>query len=135
MKKACPYCGKIHDRKYECEKKPAPQRSRRKGMKEDAFRWSYDWKMKREHIKRRDNYLCQACLHNLPGTVRKLNNKNLSVHHIIPLYINFDLKLDDENLITLCESHHKMAESGQISAETLLKILRNIPPEGQVGEK
>jgi 5-methylcytosine-specific restriction endonuclease McrA len=130
MKKACPYCGKIHDKKIVCDKKPAPQRTRKANAKEDAFRWSYNWKLKREYIKRRDNYLCQACLHDLPGTVRRLNNEELSVHHITPLQVDFDKKLDDENLITLCRNHHEMAENGQISAETLLKILRNIPPEG-----
>lgn len=72
---------------------------------------------------RRDKYLCVACMNDLKGTVRKLNNEDLSVHHIQPLKTNWELRLIDENLITLCRFHHEMAESGTISAETLTKIL------------
>lgn len=128
MKKACPYCGRIHDRKYHCEKKPG--RQSRTQCKEDVFRWSYDWKMKREYIKRRDRYLCLACLNGLAGTVRRLNNEKLSVHHIISVRADWELRLDDNNLITLCRMHHEMAEKGQIPAEMLLKILKKYPPEG-----
>lgn len=121
MKKACPYCGKIHDKKYQCEKKPVSYNYR--GTREDRFRWSYDWKLKREHILRRDKYLCVACLNSLPGTVKKLNNEALSVHHIRSLKTNWELRLADENLITLCNFHHEMAENGRISADTLIKYL------------
>lgn len=121
MKKACPYCGRIHDRKYICDKKPKAQK--RQKSKEDIFRWSYDWKVMREYIMRRDKYLCVACLNDLPGTIRRLNNEDLSVHHIRPLKTNFELRLDEKNLITLCRFHHEMAENGEISAERLLKIL------------
>lgn len=121
MKKACPYCGSIHDRKYICDKKPQIQK--RQKSKEDIFRWSYDWKAMREYIMRRDRYLCVACFNNLPGTVRRLNNEELSVHHIRPLKTNFELRLDEKNLITLCRFHHEKAENGEISAEKLLKIL------------
>lgn len=128
MRRACPYCGKIHSRDYQCEKKAEAFKSR--GGKEDLFRWSYDWKLKREYIMRRDKYLCVACLNGLKGTVRKLNNEDLSVHHIQPLKTNWDLRLDDENLITLCRFHHEMAENGTISAETLKEILLKHPPGG-----
>ncbi|MBR4627772.1 MAG: HNH endonuclease [Ruminococcus sp.] len=128
MKKACPYCGKIHDSKYQCSQKPDINISR--GAREDRFRWSYEWKLKREYILRRDRYLCKACLNGLPGTVRKFNNESLSVHHIIPLKSAWELRLADENLITLCRNHHEMAESGTISADTLAKILSKIPPGG-----
>lgn len=121
MKRACKYCGKIHERSFQCDKKAEAFKCR--GSREDIFRWSYEWKLKREHIMRRDKYLCVACMNNLKGTVRKLNNEDLSVHHIQPLKTNWELRLIDENLITLCRFHHEMAESGTISAETLTKIL------------
>ena len=121
MKKACQYCGKIHDKNFRCEKAPEYER----GNSEDKFRWSYEWKCKREYIKRRDRYLCRACFCGLQGTLKRLNNSDLSVHHIIPLKIDFSKRLDDDNLITLCAAHHEMAESGEISAETLMKA---IPP-------
>lgn len=81
-------------------------------------------------IMERDKYLCRACLDLLPGTVRRLNNEELSVHHIRPLRTNWEYRLDCGNLITLCRTHHEMAEKGEISAKKLLKIIKNIPPEG-----
>lgn len=126
MKKACKYCGKIHERNYLCEKKP--QRNEKKIKNIDVFRGSYDWKLKREYIKRRDKHLCQACLNNLQGTIKRINTENLSVHHIKPLFYHYDLRLDDDNLITLCDMHHELAECGKISAELLQKL---IPPKGE----
>lgn len=131
MKKACPYCGKIQDKKHICDKKPPPMfRGRKSPGREDIFRWSYDWKIKRTEIMRRDRYLCRACFNSLPGTVRRLNNEELSVHHIRPLRTNWDQRLNNGNLITLCRMHHEMAENGKISAAILLKAVQSIPPEG-----
>ena len=122
MLKACPYCGKIHAKNEVCNKKPVHQR----GDREDRFRWTQQWKDKREYIKRRDRYMCQACYNNLSGTEKRLNTEDLSVHHIRSLVTNFELRSDDKNLITLCGKHHELAEKGVISAEELIKIL---PPE------
>lgn len=121
MLKACKYCGKIHGKKEICSKKPVHQR----GDREDRFRWTMQWKNKREEIKKRDKYLCQACLNNLQGTEKRLTTDKLSVHHIKPLNTNFDERLDDSNLITLCDIHHELAEKGSISADILQKI---VPP-------
>lgn len=123
MKKACQYCGGIHDKKYICNKKTE------RGNKLDRFRWSYEWKMKRTEIMKRDRYLCRACLNNLSGTVGRICNVGLSVHHIIPLKASWEQRLESGNLITLCRFHHKMAEKGEISAEKLLKC---IPPEDKI---
>ncbi|MDE6787694.1 MAG: HNH endonuclease [Ruminococcus sp.] len=133
MKKACKYCGKIHERNFICKKKPKVQYrgyskryyKKRYNRKEDIFRSSYDWQRKRTYILKRDKYLCQACLQNLTGTVCRLTTDGLSVHHIRPLRTDFDLRLDDSNLITLCHTHHELAENGRISAEQLTKI---VPP-------
>lgn len=125
MKKACPYCGKIHDKNFKCGKFPKYFR----GNKEDKFRWSYEWKCKREYIFRRDKYLCRACYCGLSGTLKRLNNQNLSVHHIVPLKADFSKRLDDNNLITLCSAHHEMAENGEISPEILIKA---IPPISEI---
>lgn len=131
MKKACRYCGKIHDKKHICEQKPPPMfRGRNNPGREDIFRWSYDWKMKRTEIMKRDRYLCLACFNSLRGTVKRLNNEELSVHHIRPLRTSWEQRLDNRNLITLCRMHHEAAESGLIPAKILLKIVRGIPPEG-----
>lgn len=124
MKKACPYCGAIHDKGVVCSKKPLGKYHNRTELSQaDIFRGSYEWKCKREHIMKRDLYLCAACLLKMPGYTRQFNNEELSVHHIRPLNTNFDLRLDDENLITLCRNHHEMAEKCEIPAENLLKIV------------
>lgn len=39
---------------------------------------------------------CQVC-----GT-----SKNLNAHHVIPFHLDTSLELSNDNLITLCESHH-----------------------------
>ena len=126
MKKACVYCGKIHDKNFICDKKPKQKSKQTRQRHIENFRSSYDWKLKHEEIKRRDKYLCQACLNNLPGTLSRINQDSLSVHHIRPLITNWDLRLDRDNLITLCDMHHELAECGKISVDTLLEIL---PPE------
>lgn len=129
MKKSCKYCGGVHDRNYVCEKKPqtvGKKYYRKRNSEEDIFRSSYDWKKKREYIMKRDKYLCQACLNNFSGTVSRLTSDGLSVHHIIPLKNNFNLRLSDENLITLCSMHHELAEKGKIPTKVLVGII--VPP-------
>ncbi|MEY8324504.1 HNH endonuclease [Lachnospiraceae bacterium 54-11] len=128
MLKSCRYCGRIHDGKYDCGKKP--HRFKKKYEK-DSFRSSSAWQRKAEEIKERDNHLCQICIRNLYGTVSRLNSTNLSVHHAVPLKINYELRLDNSNLITLCGKHHEMAEKGVIPLDEILNIVRqqdNIPP-------
>lgn len=115
MLKSCKYCGRIHDTKFDCGKK----HKRTKPSNDiNKFRWSRKWANKRESIKKRDNYLCQVC---------KINGRytydNLEVHHIIPIAEDYEQRLDDENLITLCQEHHEKAERGEISKEYLYRLL------------
>lgn len=120
MLRSCKYCGRIHDSKFDCGKKP----KRNKPVTYiDKFRWSELWKRKRTEIKERDEYLCQACIRNLPGTIRKYVHENIQVHHNIPINVNYDLRLENSNLIALCPMHHEMAENGEISRETIQKII------------
>ena len=44
------------------------------------------------------------------------------MHHIVPVKVDYDLRLENENLITLCERHHQMAEAGEIPAKVLHQI-------------
>ena len=128
MKKACQYCGKIHDKTHICEKKITFKRPERERY-EDSFRSTYLWKQKRESIKKRDRYMCRACYAELPGTIRKLNTENLSVHHISPIHVSPELRLDDDNLITLCAYHHEKAESGEIPADVFRSLTPPYPEE------
>lgn len=119
MLKSCPYCGKIHDKKVVCSKKPVPKKY---NTDQSKFRSTSAWTKKARSIKRRDGFLCQVCLRELHGTTRKYNAEHLEVHHIIKVKDDFDLRLDDTNLITLCEHHHTMADCGEITAKELKNI-------------
>lgn len=124
---SCRYCGRIHRQGEECKLKPKRKYYKKKLTEENKeiqrFRWSKQWQHKRENIKKRDNYMCIACLLGLKCTAKRLNTIGLSVHHIVPLAVDFDKRLDDDNLITLCSLHHSMADSGEIDADTLIKAI------------
>ena len=65
--------------------------------------------------------LCVACLHETP---MRLTWDNLEVHHIVKLVDDFDMRLDEANLITLCKSHHERAEDGTISKDQLREWIK-----------
>ncbi len=121
MLRSCQYCGRIHDSRYDCEKRP--QKFKKK-YEHDAFRSTSLWQRKAEEIKERDNYLCQICIRGLYGSRTRINNKNLSVHHAVPLKTDFDLRLSSNNLITLCGKHHEMAEKGEIPLAEVLAVIQ-----------
>ena len=76
--------------------------------------------------------MCQACLNGigyLEG--RRITTENLQVHHIIPLKADRNEAFNNENLITLCEQCHELAEQGKIPRKKLVEIAQkaeNIPP-------
>lgn len=120
MLKSCKYCGRIHDSKFNCGKKP---QTNKKNTKETKFHGSREWTKKSIRIRERDAYLCQCCIRKMKGTVEEHNYKNnISVHHIEPLSQAWDKRLDDGNLITLCGYHHEEAEKGNISRRILKQI-------------
>lgn len=136
MLKSCAYCGRIHERKYICPQKAAAdaQRASRRKLhtEQDALRNTNAWKKKSRHIRERDNCMCQACLNGigfLDG--RRITMNNLQVHHIIPLKEDRNKAFDSDNLITLCEQCHKLAEAGTIPRKKLWEIAEQsekIPP-------
>lgn len=115
MLKSCQYCNRIHDRKFDCGKKPKRER---KVKDIDKFRWTRKWREKRNRIVERDLYLCQVCKEE-----GKYTYDNLEVHHIIPLAEDYDKRLDEDNLITLCGYHHERAEKGIITREHLRRLI------------
>lgn len=131
MRKSCTYCGRIHDVMYKC-----PQSKNKKYKKKeydyDKYRNTVEWQRKREEIKERDLHLCQVCVRGLfDYGARRYNSSNVSVHHIISLKKNYELRNVNTNLITLCDCHHKMADRGEIPIEMLKNIAfeqENIPP-------
>ena len=124
MLKSCKYCGRIHDSKFDCGKLP----SNRKDKEQDKFRSSGAWKKKRAEIRERDRGLCRMSLYN-----GEICYTKLSVHHIESLAEAWDKRLDDDNLITLNDYYHELAEGGGIS-KALLHRLAVSPPTMVVGK-
>lgn len=120
-KKSCIYCGRIHDKNFLCPKKPI--RTRYNKTDKDKFRNTKAWQNKREEIKQRDKGLCQICLLKLYNTIKQYTFRGIEVHHIIPLNEDYSLRLESDNLISLCQYHHELAERGEISRSELKDII------------
>lgn len=124
MLKACKYCGKVHDTHYDCGRKPIRPRGRAADSKSYYFRRSDVWTKKSQEIRERDGYLCQICIRKLYNTLRQFNYDTLSVHHIIPINEEYEKRLDNDNLLTVCRMHHEMCEDGTVSRQEQLDIAR-----------
>ena len=94
-----------------------------KTTRQNEFRDSYQWKQKRNQIKSRDKYLCQVCLTDKYKTNYRYTYDEVEVHHIVPIEEDYNLRLNSNNLITLCRMHHEMAEAGEISKEELKAMI------------
>ena len=122
---SCAYCGRMHPAGVICDKKPK-RKEKRADTTAVHIRNSSLWQRTREHIKQRDNNLCQLCLRGYPGTKRRVEYEHLSVHHIVALEDDETKAFDYNNLITLCEVHHEAAESGLVSKADLIKIVEEL---------
>lgn len=63
-------------------------------------------------VRARDLSLCRVCADKEPP---EYVTEGLSVHHIVPLEEDFELRSDESNLVTLCSRCHEDAENGKIS--------------------
>ena len=127
MLKACSYCGRIHDSKDMCTQKEQKIRERQsqrtnRNKKVYDFHRSHKWKQKSMDVRERDEFCCQVCIWGRFRSQCGFETENISVHHIVPIAEEWDRRLDDENLITLCSKHHEMAERGEIKRKKLLSI-------------
>jgi 5-methylcytosine-specific restriction enzyme A len=118
---SCASCNGLHNRGEKCFNKL--KRKRNKQITPiSKFRNTSAWQKKRLEIKTRDKFLCQYCL-----LEKKYNFNELEVHHIIPLNENFQLKLENSNLVTLCHNCHFLAENNEIKADLLTNIaIKNV---------
>lgn len=114
MLKSCSICGGIHTRSESCPRKQPRQKTK---THIDKFRTGRSWRNKSLAIRQRDTYLCQYCF-----SLGKINYDHLEVHHIVPIVKNWDLRLEDDNLITLCSACHTLAETGEISRDLLFHL-------------
>ena len=117
----CSRCGIVR-RGHDCPHKT--YRKKERDSQADKFRKSKRWTDKSIEIRQRDKYLCVICMANRYNTVRQYNFDKLEVHHIEKLNENYDKRLDNDNLITLCAYHHKLADNGEIPKEELKELIK-----------
>ncbi len=84
---------------------------RPRNSKVEKFYSSKQWQQLREYIKARDNYLCQDCLKE--GRITIANQ----VHHIEPILKAWDKRFDEDNLVSLCNEHHKLRHNPRCNYE------------------
>lgn len=120
--KTCTYCHKIHDSKKKCTAKRGYYREKNSRYEKDKdyikFIKSKKWHDKSQEIKRLDCYRCLVC-----QSLGLISPTYLEVHHIIKYRNNASLRLDNNNLITLCVNHHKQADSNKIQARELHSLI------------
>ena len=127
MQRACKYCGRVHPVGAACPLKP--RRKTKEQTDVVRFRSSWAWTQKARQIRERDHHLCRLCLDE-----GRLCRDNLEVHHIAPLAEAWEERLDDDNLITLCDKCHEQAEQGDIARERLTQLAAReaaYPPDGE----
>ena len=113
---------KQHRHKVKSSKYNADRYSRdRENNSYRLFYSSKAWREKRKEILERDNHACVICSELYRITMAQ------DVHHILNLRENYDLRLDNDNLISLCSDHHKMVHSfGADNKEKLLKLVEHL---------
>ena len=127
MKRYCTICHCIHEGRCERPRSYAGARD----SQADRFRNTQVWRRKSAAILQRDFHCCRLC-----ASAGLVCSQGLSVHHIVPLSADFDKRLDDDNLVTLCRYHHEQAERGAVKAGELRRLAaavfspEDIPPGG-----
>lgn len=121
MLKSCSKCGRIHEHNYICKGVNVKHNS---DTLSNKFRRSRKWRTKRNNVLIRDKGLCQLCIRKMYDTFGQIyNNPRIEVHHIDPIVEEYELRLEDSNLISLCVYHHKRADRGEIPRDILRSIV------------
>lgn len=108
---------RVQEHKVKCKKYNSDRYIRDK--ENESYRLFYTtqtWKNKREDILRRDNYECQMC-----KTLCKYEVAT-DVHHVLSLRDNYDKRLDNDNLLSLCHHcHHNIVHALDLNNKSKLK--------------
>ncbi len=81
----------------------------------NSFYLSGPWKAKRKEILKRDNFECQLCKEQ--GSYSRAD----TVHHIIHLEDNWELRLEDDNLVSVCSSCHNKEHPEKLHIQSINK--------------
>jgi 5-methylcytosine-specific restriction endonuclease McrA len=115
MYRSCAKCGKIHPTGQRCNIGRTYIVT-----DESKLRSRYAWTKKSEEIRERAHHLCEVC-----KDQGQITYDNLEVHHIIKLKDDRGGLLDNENLICLCQEHHKKADREELSSSYLRKLAKD----------
>ena len=80
-----------------------------------------------KRVRERDFYICLCCADGIAkddGTYNSIETEDISVHHIIPIEEDYSLRLDESNLISVCGTHHRMCECGEISRDRQKSLVK-----------
>ena len=75
------------------------------------------WKQKSIEVRDKAQWMCEVC-----RDEGRITYEMLEVHHIEKVKDNSELLLDNSNLICLCVTHHKKADSGILKKDYLKKL-------------
>lgn len=114
MYKSCSKCGKIHSDKRQCEIVRSFN-----GGNERKLRSTYSWTKASLRVRESAHYLCEVCKDKGVYTYN-----NIEVHHIVKVRDDESKLTDDENLICLCQEHHKQADNGEIDKNYLIDLAK-----------
>lgn len=120
--KTCTYCRKIHGKEINCTAKKGYYREKNARYEKDKdylkFIKSKQWVKKSQEIKLLDAHCCLLC-----KSLGFISPIYLEVHHINKVRNDYDKRLDNDNLITLCVYHHKQADANKISTNELHRLI------------
>jgi len=111
--KSCSKCGKIHSYNFRCSTR------REYAGEERKLRSKYSWTKKSQEIREKSHNLCEVC--KAQGV---FTYDNIEVHHITKLKEDESKLLENENLICLCQEHHKQADKNEIDKNYLVELAK-----------
>lgn len=114
MYRSCARCGRMHPTGQRCTVGRVYT-----STDERRLRSQYQWTKKSQEIRERANYLCEVCKDK--GII---TYDNIEVHHITKVRDDKSRLLDNDNLICLCEEHHKQADRNEINKDYLEELAR-----------
>ena len=121
MYKSCSRCGKVHPKGYQCRVGIVAN-----GGRERKLRSTYAWTKASLRVRDDANFLCEVC-----KDQGIYNYRDIEVHHIVKVKDDESKLLDNENLICLCQEHHKQADNNEIDKDYLLRLAREREQKAQ----
>lgn len=123
MYKTCSVCGKVHPRDMVCKRKRTFD-----GGDERRLRSKWAWTEKSRQVREQAHHLCEVCMDK-----GQITYDGIEVHHITKVSEDASALLVDDNLICLCQEHHKQADRNEIDREYLRELAKK-RQEKQTGD-